>query len=736
MRLQSLAPCVALSLGLGVSVSLAQDDPNSAEKTVRIIRTEVAPTIDGRLDEAAWARAPLIDDFHQIQPTEYAEPTERTEVYLLYDDDALYVGVRLLDSEPDGVTAQVLRQGDSIRFDDWFAVVLDPFNNRRDGYWFLTNPNGLREQAIFENTTQVQFNWEGIFQTSATRSEDGWITEMAIPLKTISFNPGADTWGINFQRQIARKRESMGWVSRNRNQNPSIVGQVTGFHGLRQGLGLDVVPSINLTRERTFDPSGSDSDSVPSLDVFYKITPSLNASLTVNTDFSATEVDDRQVNLTRFGLFFPEKRDFFLQDADIFAFGGIEGRQFGGANTATARPLLENGRPFFSRRIGLDTAGQPVDLDYGGKLSGRIGRWNLGTLIVEQEGFGNVVPSQLLVGRASANVLRESSVGMILTDGDPRTNLDNSVLGVDFRYRNTRLPGGRTLEGEAWYQRSDTEGLDGDDGAFGLRLRMPNNTGLRAGIGVKELGANFNPALGFVNRKNIRDYISELGYTLRPSGGRFRSIFFGIDAERIELLTGPLQSQLVSARLLELENQTGDLFKVRYVATKEAPRRPFEIAPGVVIPPGQYSFDDALIELQTGGQRKLSGRVVYRDGEFYEGERLGLLAALTWRPTEHFHSHISYDFNDIDLPQGAFATRLVRVQFDIVFSARLSWVNLIQYDNISETAGIDSRLHWVPEAGREAFFVVNHNLQDIDRDNRFHSAVADLTGKFTYTFRF
>ena len=477
MGLQNLATCVALLLGLGVSVSLAQDDPNSAEKTVRIIRTEIAPTIDGRLDEAAWARAPLIDDFHQIQPTEYAQPTERTEVYLLYDDDALYVGVRLLDSEPDGVTAQVLRQGDSIRFDDWFAVMLDPFNNRRDGYWFLTNPNGLREQAIFENTTQVQFNWGGIFQTSATRSEDGWITEMAIPLKTISFDPGAETWGINFQRQIARKRESMGWVSRNRNQNPSIVGQVTGFDGLRQGLGLDVVPSINLTRERTFEPSGSDSAADPSLDVFYKITPSLNASLTVNTDFSATEVDDRQVNLTRFGLFFPEKRDFFLQDADIFAFGGIDGRQFGGANTATARPLLENGRPFFSRRIGLSLAGQPVDLDYGGKLSGRIGRWNLGTVIVEQEGYGNVAPSQLFVGRASANVLRESSVGMILTDGDPRTNLDNSVLGVDFRYRNTRLPGGRTLEGEAWFQRSDTEGLDGDDGAFGLRLRCPITQG-------------------------------------------------------------------------------------------------------------------------------------------------------------------------------------------------------------------------------------------------------------------
>lgn len=734
--LQYLILYIVFFPGLNISVSYAQSDLNPAGKTAPITRTGLAPTIDGRLDEVAWKQARPIDDFHQIQPTEYAEPTEQTEVYLLYDDDALYIGARLHESEPDGVTARVLRQGDSVRFDDWFSVVLDPFNNRRDGYWFLINPHGVRQQALFQNTSQVQFDWTGIFQAAATYDENGWIAEIAIPLKTISFDPSADSWGINFQRNIARKRESVGWVSRNRSQNPSIVGQVTGFDNLRQGLGLDVVPSINLTRERIIEPSSNTSSANPSLDVFYKLTPTLNASLTINTDFSATEVDDRQVNLTRFGLFFPEKRDFFLQDADIFAFGGIEQRIFGPNSTATTRPLTENGRPFFSRRIGLGPAGQPVDIEYGGKLSGRIGRWNLGTLFVQQEALGDLASSQLFVGRASANVLRESSVGIILTDGDPRTNLDNSVLGLDFRYRNSRLPRGRTLEGEAWYQHSETEGLDGDDGAFGLQLRMPNNTGWRGGIGLKELGANFNPALGFINRRDIRDYTSDLGYTLRPSIGAFRSIFFGIDAERIELLTGRLQSQVISVRPLELETHAGNLFNFRHVATKESINDSFEIAPGLVISPGHYSFNGTMIELQTGGQRRLSGRVVYHDGDFFDGGRQGLLATITWRPTEHFRGHISYDINDIELPQGDFVTRLVRVQFDIAFSSKLSWVNLIQYDNVSEIAGINSQLQWVPEAGKEAFFVINHNLADIDKDNRFNSARSDLTAKFTYTFRF
>ncbi|MEE8543140.1 MAG: sugar-binding protein, partial [Gammaproteobacteria bacterium] len=495
--------------------------PDGAEqKTVQIVRTDTAPIIDGRLDEAVWLRAALVDDLHAVSPIEYAEPSEQTRVYLLYTEDALYVGARLSDSEPDAINAKILRQGESVFGDDFFAIVLDPFHDRRSGFRFEVNANGIRSDLLYQNTNQQLRDWDGIWEAAATQDEQGWTAEMSIPFKTLSFDPSNEVWGVNFMRFIPRRNEFIGWVSRNRTMNPSITGTVTGSNNLAQGVGLDIVPSISLHAEKAYSPSGSHSDREPSLDLFYKLTPGLNASLTLNTDFSATEVDDRQVDLSRFSLFFPEKRDFFLNDSDLFEFGRLGGREFGGPTFS--QPSLENGRPFFSRRVGLSASGEPVDLNYGGKLSGRIGRWNVGALAIRQDAFENVDATHVVVGRVAANVLSESSLGALVTSGDPRSNLDNTVVGVDFRYLNSRLPGGRELQGEAWFQQSDTDGLDGDDQAFGLRLQMPNNTGFRAGIGIKELQQNFNPALGFVNRRGIRDQTIELGYTHRPTDSFLR----------------------------------------------------------------------------------------------------------------------------------------------------------------------------------------------------------------------
>ena len=339
------------------------------------------------------------------------------------------------------MTAKVLRQGGNNSWlDDQFNIWLDPFNDKRSGYRFQVNPHGVRQEGLARSGDQVQWQWNGIWQAEALQGDDGWAVETRIPFKTISFNPETDTWGLNLNRRVARNNETMGWVSRNRTQSPAISGELTGISGLRQGLGLDIVPSLTAISRRDYSPRADESDVEPSLDVFYKLTPSLNASLTLNTDFSATEVDDRQVNLTRFGLFFPEQRDFFLQDADIFEFGRIGQRTM---DSPFARPLEENGLPFFSRRIGLSATGEPVDLEGGGKLSGRAGRWTIGTLAIRQDEFQTVEASDLFVARVAANVLAESAVGLIVTDGDPLSNLDNSVAGIDFRYQNTRLPNGR-----------------------------------------------------------------------------------------------------------------------------------------------------------------------------------------------------------------------------------------------------------------------------------------------------
>jgi hypothetical protein len=722
------------------SIALAQP-AGSTQKRFEIPRIDAVSTVDGVLDEDVWQQAAVISDLHQLDPIEYEEPSEDTDIYVYFDEDALHIGARLWSSGAETVTANILRQGRFIWTDDQFIVVLDPFNNGRDGYSFRLNPNGVRHDGLYIGPSRAQWDWDGIWQGAATVDDNGWTAEMSIPFKTLSLNAENDTWRINFGREMQSKNETMGWVSRNRSQNPAISGFATGFENLSQGVGLDVVPSLIVRDSKNFRAPGSESEFDPSLDVFYRLTPSLNASLTINTDFSATEVDDRQVNLTRFGLFFPEKRDFFLQDADAFEFGDL-GTLF---DTQLSGVLDQNARPFFSRRIGLSRSGQPVDLKYGGKISGRTGPWNIGALAIRQDEFGDVDATDLFVGRFTRNVLTESRLGVIATQGDPLSNLDNSLVGFDFRYLNTRLPNGKTVQAEAWYQQSDTDDLTGDDAAWGLRFQLPSQSGLLARVGIKEVGENFNPALGFINRAGIRDTSVELGWIKRNSDqARIRSLLTRFGLQRVEWLDGGLQQQIIDGRIFSIFNQAGDNLRLIYRRTKEVLREPFTIwdpdpssgeAP-IAIPVGEYNFVTPTLAIQATGFRKLSGSVVLRTGDFYTGKRNNADAQLTWVPTQRFRTFLSYSYNDIDLPQGDFELRLARVGLDFIFSNTLSWVNLIQYDNDSEVLGFNSRLHWIPEAGREAFIVLNHNLEDRDRDNTFRSQIADISVKFSYTFRF
>jgi len=723
--------------------ALAQDSLSlqAGGKSVEIGRGDT-PILDGVMDEAGWASATLIEDFHQVEPIEYSEPTESMTVRIYYDDDALYIGARMLDSRIDLVNADILRQGAQFWGDDYFSVVLAPFNDKRNGYRFQLNPNGIRMEMIFYDVSGQDWDWNGIWQGAASVDEEGWTAEIAIPFKTVSFNPQNDTWGINFQRDLSRLSESTGWVSRNSSLDPSISGEAVGFESLELGRGLDVVPSIALKQKKIFNPSREESETDPSLDVFYRITPSLNGALTINTDFSATEVDDRQVELTRFSLFFPEKRSFFLRDSDLFRFARVGGRLgFGLTGTSTlSQPDLENGRPYFSRRIGLGAAGQPVDLVAGGKIAGRVGGWNVGALAIRQDQFADIEATDIFVGRVTANVLEESSVGVIVTEGDPRSNLENSLIGADFQYSNTRLPGGGALQSEIWYQESDTEGQDAEQAAYGFRLRAPNVVGWRGGFGVKQIEENFFPALGFVNRSGIRDHTVELGYSRRTGGEFFQTLFTGVDAERIDLINGDLQSQVVTLRALSVESIARDAGHLRLHATKEVLTEPFVIwqknGEQVVVPAGTYSFDEAEFSIASGNSRRFWADFSYRFGDFFDGERERIGAGIGWRPNYHFLFGLSYDFNDVQLPDGDFITRLTQLETEIIFSATFSWRTFIQYDNVTETMGVNTRLHWIPEAGREAFIVLNHNLQDFDLDNRFKSALADLAIKFSYTFRF
>ena len=551
-------------------------------------------------------------------------------------------------------------------------------------------------------------------------SSEGWTTEIVIPFKTLNFDPQNSDWGFSIQRNIQRNQESIAWVSYNRQVNPGTTGTISGLTGLQQGRGLDVVPTVVASGSREFETDSADSSMEPSLDIFYKFTPSLTGVLTLNTDFSATEVDDRQINLTRFNLFFPEKRDFFLQDVDIFSFGG----------------LRRNGIPFFSRRIGLSRRGQPVDLDMGAKLTGRAGRWNVGFLGVALDDFQDVDSSNVFVGRVAANVLEESSVGLIVTGGDPRSNRDNSLMGADFRYRNTSLPGGRTLDGEAWYQKSNTEGVDGSETAWGIRMSAPNNTGLRGGFGFETFHDDFNPALGFVNRRGIERSEMQVGYTSRPTHRWIRELTHGVNHERFDLIAGGVESESWYLELVELETNSGDQGGIAIEREREVLLEEFDIFDDVIIPPGDYEFDQYSFEISGANDRVLAPSFEFGKGEFFGGDRMEVGVGLQWRPNSRFYMNVEYEHNDIELAGGNFTAQLIAVRTEVAFDVRWSWLNLIQYDNESESVGINSRLRWTPRAGQDLFVVLNHGFEAIGSFSALRSLESQLSVKYTHTFRF
>ena len=725
-------PGFCLALWTGLACGQSQDGRAGVERKVsEIARTSTPPTLDGRLDDAVWAQATVIEDLHQYDPVQNGEPTETSRFYVLYDDDNLYVGARLLDSNPDEIDARQLIQDQSVEVDDRIEVVIDPFNNLRTGYRFQINPNGIRRDGIYEGPTEINEEWDGIWAAEARIDENGWTGEIAIPFKTLNFDPDNPDWGFTVGRVIPRRNEKIAWTSFDREINPAAAGVLTGFSGLRQGKGLDIVPSVNLGSRRDHMTAAESTHADPSLDLFYNITPSLTGVLTLNTDFSDTEVDDRQVNLTRFPTFFPEKRDFFLQDADIFAFG-LKG------NDNNNR----NGIPFFSRRIGLSDAGRPVDLDLGTKLTGRAGRFNIGALGVTQAGYqgrnGYVEEDELFVGRLAANVLEESSLGMIVTLGDPRSNLDNSLMGTDFRYRNTRLPGGRTLEGAAWYQQTDTEGMDTDQSAWGFRASLPSSEGINASMDHEVFQANFNPALGFINRKNIGRTRIWGGYRHRPDDHdwmRYIQVFLSWQ-EFWNASTGELETRNVWVRPFRLENHRGDRFGFILRGTREVLTEPFEISEGVVIPPGDYDFDAYRLELELAGERTLAPTAEINKGEFYDGTWLQVDAAVEWRPSSRWFVSTGYQYTEVDLPAGSFTTRLIQLRANLAFNARWSWVNLIQYDNVLDTVGINGRLRWNPRAGEDLYLVLNHESEAMAAFSGLRARASEVTVKYSRTFRF
>jgi hypothetical protein len=461
---------------------------------------------------------------------------------------------------------------------------------------------------------------------------------------------------------------------------------------------------------------GQDFIGKPGLDAFYRVTPNLTASLTVNTDFAETEVDQRQINLTRFPLFLPEKRQFFLENAGIFQFSDLR------------QDLI----PFFSRKIGLDEGGNEIPILYGGKLTGRAGDWNIGALDVETGEAEGIAQQNLFVTRISKNVGEQSTVGGIVTNGNPEGTGDNSLYGADVNLRTSRFLGNKNLTGSVFVLRTETEGRSGRDLAYGASLAYPNDL-WNAHFSWKEIQENFNPELGFAPRTGIRSWFGQVEFEPRLNAA-IRQLTFNAEAQVITDTADRLETVQGELRPLGIIWDSGDELRLELKPQYERLDVGFDIQPDVTIPAGEYQFLRYRLEAESALKRPVSGAVGVEVGDFFDGTRTDVEAQLDWRPSRYFTGGVGYEQNHVDLPEGIFTTHLGNLHANVAFSPDVDWKNFVQFDNESESIGLNSRLRWIVHPGEEVFLVWNQVQER--RDGALVPLFEEVAFKIEYTLRF
>lgn len=723
--------------GLGAGSGSEQQGFRGPQAGRTVAATRLAPgervTLDGRLDESVWARAPTAEGFLQQEPVEGQTPTERTEVRVVFDADHLYIGAVLHDSDPAGIIGYERQRDQGLGSDDRFMLILDTFLDGRTGYFFETNPAGVMGDGLVENTgnTGVNKAWDGIWEAQTTRHARGWSAEIRIPFRTLNFDERSAVWGINFQRTIRRKQEEVVWSGYRRNQGllrPINAGRLTGLTDVTQGLGLEVVP-YGAAAWRDEAGVSSETPLNAGADLNYSLTPSLRASLTVNTDFAETEVDQRRVNLTRFPLLFPEQRAFFLENASVFEFAPLNGV-----------------RPYFSRRIGLDEQEQRViPVDYGARLAGQAGAYDLGVLHVRTGDVDTRPHEEFTVARVKRNFLAQSSIGFIYTrratgaGGDELAAPDRHTIGTDLDLFTSTFLGDKNFQFQAfylWHTDPDPEGTSSaaDRSSRGFRINYPNDV-WRMHLSYREFGDAWDPAVGFVQRRGFRRANPVLTFSPRPDWlGGVRNLEFRAYYEHLTDLDNRLLTRETGVTLLGVHYDTGDEFAVQKNFRFEQLDGPFEIHPGVVLPVGTYSFDDWVVNLESARHRPMSGRLSLRTGQFWSGDRSGIELAVTGRPYPGVTASAEWEREQVDLPQGPFTTDLLRL---IGSWHATPWVSLdgnVQYDTITQITGLYTRLRWILRPGSDFYLVYTENWRTIE--DRFHTLSRGATTKINYTHRF
>jgi hypothetical protein len=704
--------------------------------TLRAVRLAEALVVDGRLEERVYQEVPAVTGFLQQEPKEGEPETERTEVWIFFDGASVYFSARLWDSQPERMVANEMRRDNRGIFNNEnFAVILDTFYDRRNGFFFQTNPLGALWDGQVTDERDTNSDWNTIWHVKSGRFPQGWTVEMAIPFKSLRYRGGqTQIWGINFRRIVKWKNE---WdyltpiaaaFGRDGMQRLSSAATLVGIETPERSLNLELKPYATgeVITDRTLDPPlENDLDSDFGFDAKYGLTKSLTFDFTYHTDFAQVEDDEAQVNLTRFDLFFPEKREFFLEGQGIFNFASPEYDPYEGASDT---PIL-----FFSRRIGLYEE-QEVPILAGGRLTGRAGPFTVGALSISTDELGSygVPQTNFSVVRVKRDVLRRSNVGFIGTYRSE--NLDgtgaNAAAGLDANFNFYE-----NLNVSAYYAKTGTPERSGDDESYRGAVKY---NGDRYGFEAEHLlvAPNFNPEIGFVLREDIRK--SSIGARFSPRPESLETVVRKFDIEGVydlyETTAGDLETETFELEL-RTHFQSSDMANAGYVRSQEVLFEPFEIVEGVFIPVGAYEFDRYRASYWFGRQRPVSGWLGLDFGEFFGGHRteIGYWGRVDFGSRFSLEPNIA--INWVDLPADTFTTELVAVRGTYNLSPRSFVGALVQYNSEDDSLSTNVRFRWEYQPGSDLFLVYSDGRNDFSRGAPLLESRSFVV-KFTRLFRF
>ena len=687
----------------------------SGRATIRAVRLTTPLRLDGRLDEPFYASVPPISDFIQQEPREGAPATEKTEIWLAFDGDHVYVSVRCWESQPERVVANEMRRDGTNMWsgNDIVSLMFDTFYDRRNSFNFTVNAIGGRQDGHVTNERQWNGDWNTVWDVKAGRFENGWTVEIAIPFKSLRYRPGrAQIWGFNAFRTNRWKNE-ISYITRipaPRGQQGlfqgSLAATVVGLEAPSGSKNLELKPYAisDLTTDRTAAPTVSnDVGGDLGFDLKYGLTQNLTADFTYNTDFAQVEADEQQVNLTRFNVFFPEKREFFLENQGTFAFGGAAAGGFGGGGDT---PIL-----FYSRRIGLDQ-GREVPIEAGGRMTGRIGRYTLGFLDIQADDAAGARATNFSVIRVKRDLLRRSSVGLLFTgrsvaQSGAGTNEAYGVDGTFGFYDNLTI--------NTYWARTSTEGLSGKDTSYRAQL---DYAGDRYGIQMERLviGDNFNPEIGFVRRDDVRRSFGQFRFSPRPrSIGLVRKFSWAGSMAYLENGAGRLETRDVTGEFA-IEFQSSDRLGVSYSDTYEFLPRPFRITPGVTLPVAGYNFGNLGVAMNFGRHRTFFGNLSAEHGTFYNGHKTALgVSRGRVNVTSQLSIEPTYSINWVDLAQGSFTTHLPGSRLTYAMTPLMFASALVQYNSTTHAMAANVRLRWEYQPGSELFVVYNEERDTLGR---------------------